>query len=76
VPFLIMACDYTAFGEEFFAAGAYFSRDPVQVGSVVGQDYSKLVILSLILLGAALATLSSLFEWTGGNPLARLLQYQ
>ena len=76
VPFLIMACDYTAFGEEFFAAGAYFSRDPVQVGSVVGQDYSKLVILILILLGAAIATLSSLFEWTGGNPLALLLQYQ
>lgn len=71
VPFLLLACDYTAFGEEFFAAGAYFSRDPLQLGSVVGQDYSKAVLLLLIIVGSLLAIL-----YPTDNPLAALLVYQ
>jgi hypothetical protein len=79
VPFLMMACDFTAFGEEFFAAGAYFSRDPVQVGSLVGQDYVKLIILILILVGALWSTLIGLGvvgDPEAGNPLALLLNYR
>ena len=57
VPFFIVACDYTVFGEEFFAAGAYFSKDPVLTGSLAGQDLTKLVLLVLILLGSACITL-------------------
>jgi len=71
VPFFIVSCDYTVIGEEFFAAGAYFSRDPVQIGSLVGQDISKIIILALIVLGSILAIVLN-----HANPLALLLQYQ
>lgn len=51
VPFFMVSCDYTVFGEEFYAAGAYFSRDPVLTGSLVGQDWAKLLLLVVILAG-------------------------
>ncbi|HCE00466.1 MAG TPA: hypothetical protein DER07_05445 [Armatimonadetes bacterium] len=47
-PFLIAACDYVMIGDEFYAASAYLSREPVLVGSLVGQDWSKLAIAVLI----------------------------
>lgn len=47
-PFFIAACDYVLIGEEFYAANAYLTRQPVLVGSLIGQDWSKLWILSLI----------------------------
>jgi hypothetical protein len=68
VPFLIVSCDYTAFGEEFYAAGAYFGRDPVLLGSLAGQDLSKLVIFFLTIVGSILAVLMGKF-----NPLFMLL---
>ena len=57
VPFFITVCDYTLIGEELYAAGAYLSRDPVLTGSVRGQDFAKLVVVALILLGVVQATL-------------------
>ena len=50
-PFFIAACDYVLIGEEFYAASAYLTREPVLVGSLVGQDWCKLAILASILLG-------------------------
>jgi len=47
-PFLIAACDYVLIGDEFYAASAYLSREPVLVGSLVGQDWSKLVVVFVI----------------------------
>ncbi|MBN1918775.1 MAG: hypothetical protein JW889_12785 [Verrucomicrobia bacterium] len=69
VPFLIVSCDYTAFGEEFFAASAYFGHDSMLIGSLVGQDYSKLVILVMILIGSLLA----IFMATEFTPLYMIL---
>jgi hypothetical protein len=43
-------------GEELFAAGAYVSGDPQQVGSIAAQDWYKLAALVLSILGALLAT--------------------
>lgn len=51
IPFFIAACDYTIIGDEFYAASAYLSREPTLLGSLVGQDYGKAVILALILIG-------------------------
>jgi len=51
IPFFIAACDYTVIGEEFYAASAYLSREPVMLGSVVGQDWGKAILFLLILLG-------------------------
>jgi len=57
LPFFVAACDYTLIGEEFFAASAYLSGEPQQLGSLKGQDAGKIFGLILILLGVASATL-------------------
>jgi hypothetical protein len=51
-PFFIAACDYVLIGDEFYAASAYLRREPVLVGSLVGQDWGKLMVASFVLLGA------------------------
>ncbi len=50
-PFFIAACDYVLIADEFYAASAYLSREPVLVGSLVGQDWSKGLIMFMIILG-------------------------
>jgi hypothetical protein len=57
LPFFITACDYTLIGEELYAASAYLSREPLLLGAVKAQDYSKAIIVCLILLGTLLALL-------------------
>jgi hypothetical protein len=55
LPFFVAACDYTLIGEEFFAASAYLSGERDQLGSIKGQDFVKLVVAGLIVLGVLLA---------------------
>jgi hypothetical protein len=59
LPFFVAACDYTLIGEEFFAASAYLSGDPDQLGSLKGQDVGKVLVAVLLLIGCALVTLAS-----------------
>jgi hypothetical protein len=59
LPFFITACDYTLIGEELYAASAYLSREPLLLGSLVGQDYGKLVILIVLALSSVLYLLSA-----------------
>jgi hypothetical protein len=54
LPFFVAACDYTLIGEELFAASAYLSKDIQQLGSLKGQDFGKIVIISIILIGVIL----------------------
>ncbi|MCS7303532.1 MAG: hypothetical protein NZ602_00280 [Thermoguttaceae bacterium] len=72
LPFFVAACDYTLIGEEFFAASAYLSGQPDQLGTLWGQDMGKLLAGSLILAGSLLATLAAL---TGSEPLADWTQF-
>ena len=58
LPFFVAACDYTLIGEEFFAASAYLSGDPDQLGSLKGQDVGKVIVTVLVLIGVTLSTLS------------------
>jgi len=51
IPFFVAACDYTLIGEELFAASAYLSNNPQQIGSLKGQDFGKIVVISLIIIG-------------------------
>ncbi|MBN2619524.1 hypothetical protein JXB22_00420 [candidate division WOR-3 bacterium] len=51
LPFFVAACDYTLLGEELYAASAYLSQDPVQLGSLKGQDLGKLLFIIVILVG-------------------------
>ena len=48
LPFFIAACDYTLIGEELFAASAYLSREPRLLGSLLGQDWGKVLILVFV----------------------------
>jgi len=59
IPFFVAACDYTLLGDELFAAGAYLAKDPVGLGSIVGQDMGKWVAIALIAAGALLSTFGS-----------------
>ncbi len=56
LPFFVAACDYTLIGEELFAASAYLSREPRQLGSLKGQDVGKGLILVCIVIGVLAAT--------------------
>ncbi|MEO0092391.1 MAG: DUF6754 domain-containing protein [candidate division WOR-3 bacterium] len=61
LPFFITACDYTLIGEELYAASAYLSREPKLLGSLVGQDYGKIVIVIVIFVVSILMLLSTKF---------------
>ncbi len=56
LPFFVAACDYTLIGEELFAASAYLSGDPQQLGSLKGQDGGKLIAMVGIAVGSISAT--------------------
>jgi len=60
IPFFVAACDYCLIGEELFAASAYLSRKPKDVGTLRGQDICKLAIMAVILIGVALETVAVL----------------
>ena len=59
IPFFIAACDYVIIGDEFYAATAYLTRQPTLLGSIVGQDICKGILLTTIVLGAILFSLHS-----------------
>jgi hypothetical protein len=59
LPFFVAACDYTLIGEEFFAASAYLSGEPDQLGSLKGQDVGKIIVAVGIVVGVTAATLAT-----------------
>lgn len=61
LPFFVTTCDYTLIGEELYAASAYLSREPVQVGTLRGQDIGKGFIMFALAAGTLLATAGALF---------------
>lgn len=65
LPFFVVACDYTLIGEELFAASAYLSRDPRQVGGLKGADWLKLAVVVFVLVGCVLETfgIHALTRW-------------
>lgn len=58
IPFFIAACDYTIIGDEYYAASAYLSREPTLLGSLVGQDIGKALVLASIIIGIIGTTLT------------------
>ncbi|MFB3909608.1 MAG: DUF6754 domain-containing protein [Candidatus Eisenbacteria bacterium] len=62
IPFFVAATDYTLIGEELYAASAYLSQEPSLLGPLKAQDYTKIVII-LVILSGVLAL--SLFHWDG-----------
>jgi hypothetical protein len=72
LPFFVAACDYTLIGEEFFAASAYLSGEPDQLGSLKGQDVGKLIVAGGIVVGVVAETLASL---TGSSAIRSFVDY-
>jgi hypothetical protein len=60
LPFFVAACDYTLIGEEFFAASAYLSGEPDQLGSLKGQDVGKAIVAVGIIIGVLMSTVASI----------------
>lgn len=56
IPFFVCACDFVLMGEELYAASAYLSREPQQLGTLKAQDWGKVIVVSLILIGTILST--------------------
>lgn len=62
LPFFIAACDYTLMGEELYAASAYLSREPLLLGGLKGQDWMKILLIALILIGIITASFG-FWDW-------------
>ena len=58
-PFFVAACAYCLIGEELSAASAYLSREPVLLGSLVVQDWGKMVGVILIVAGTLITSFGS-----------------
>jgi hypothetical protein len=57
IPFFVCACDFVLMGEELYAASAYLSREPQQLGTLKAQDWGKAIVVGLIIIGVILSTL-------------------
>ncbi|MDP2858750.1 MAG: hypothetical protein Q8P50_12335 [Bacillota bacterium] len=59
LPMFVAACDYTLIGDEFYAAGAYLSQDPVLLANLTAQDWGKGFAILAVVLGSILRTFGS-----------------
>lgn len=77
IPFFIVSCDYVIIGDEFYAATAALTRQPTLTGSLVGQDRVKMLVLTLMALGAILLTLGIPVVWNlfGDKDLTSIADY-
>ena len=75
IPFFIAACDYVIIGDEFYAASAYLSRDATLLGSIVGQDYCKLLLLAIILFGILSISLLNMPAIAHFGPVAHVFHW-
>ena len=74
LPFFVAACDYTLIGEEFFAASAYLSGSPEELGSLKGQDVGKLIVGLGIIIGVGMLSAAAIIlARTPGSPLGTAL---
>ncbi|KPK62310.1 hypothetical protein AMJ83_11270 [candidate division WOR_3 bacterium SM23_42] len=58
LPFFVTACDYTLIGEELYAASAYISKRPLLLGAIKGEDWSKVIIATVLILASIIGLVS------------------
>ncbi|MDY7042004.1 MAG: DUF6754 domain-containing protein, partial [Chloroflexota bacterium] len=51
LPFVFATADEPLLGEEIFAGGAYLLRLPEHIGSLLAQDWMRLLLVGIILAG-------------------------
>jgi hypothetical protein len=61
IAYIFAASDHVLIGDEIFAAGAYISKDPVQVATIFTEDVVKVAALALLTVGAIVTLYSGLF---------------
>jgi len=61
IPFFVSVCDFVLMGEELYAASAYLSQEPQQLGTLKAQDWGKVLVVILIIVGAFFSTVG----WEG-----------
>jgi len=57
LPFVYASADHTLIGEEMFATGAYTSRLPIQIGSLLAEDWARWVVIAAIVVVAVVKIL-------------------
>lgn len=73
LPFFVVACDFTLIGEELFAASAYLSNEPKQLGSLKGQDVGKAIALAMMIIGTIAVTVGQAWDVEFMNNVAHWL---
>lgn len=63
LPFIYASAQETLFGEEIYAAGAYLSRIPAHLGSLMTQDAMRWLVALIILGGILVTTLNLSWIW-------------
>jgi len=61
IPFFVSVCDFVLMGEELYAASAYLSQEPQQLGTLKAQDWGKVLVVILIIAGMIFTTIG----WEG-----------
>lgn len=52
LPFVYASADEALVGEDMFAVGAYITRLPMQIGSLLAQDWARWVVVAAIIVAA------------------------
>ncbi len=63
LAFFVVACDYTLIGEEVFAASGYLTQEPDIVGTILAQDWMKILIALLLVIATISATIWPTMIW-------------
>jgi hypothetical protein len=57
--YIAALCDYVIIADEVLATGAYLSKDPLQTGSLAGQDWGKYIGVVVFIIGVIAFALGS-----------------
>ncbi|MGQ9599228.1 MAG: DUF6754 domain-containing protein [Anaerolineae bacterium] len=52
LPLVYASADHTLIGEETFAVGAYTKRLPIQIGSLLTEDWARWAVIAVIVIAA------------------------
>ena len=58
-PFFIASCDYCLLAEEIYVASAYLSQDRIRIATLIAQDYGKMFLAGLAIVGTIFVSFGS-----------------
>jgi hypothetical protein len=61
LPMVIAVCDYALIGGEIFAAGAYISKEPDLLATILAEDITKIGLIGLFLIGTIITLFGNVF---------------